>query len=142
MLLDYSEQPEPTEPSAEPTEPSEEPTAEPTDPTEPTEPETGFTVTFKGEGGYAKVNGEKVTSVTLEPGVNWLNFNLYGDHSEGFDLLRHAAARALRVHPPRHHRGCDRHVYDDRHDRHRDVRLQAGRHGHTRKGAGALGPDR
>lgn len=50
---------EPTEPSAEPTEPSEEPTAEPTDPTEPTEPETGFTVTFKGEGGYAKVNGEK-----------------------------------------------------------------------------------
>lgn len=58
MLLDYSEQPEPTEPSAEPTEPSEEPTqeptAEPTDSTEPTEPETGFTVTFKGEGGYAQ----------------------------------------------------------------------------------------
>ena len=96
MLLDYSEQPEPTEPSAEPTEPSEEPTqeptAEPTDPTEPTEPETGFTVTFKGEGGYAKVNGEKVTSVTLEPGVTWLNFNLYGDHSEGFDLDQVAAS--------------------------------------------------
>ena len=96
VLLDYSEQPEPTEPSAEPTEPSEEPTqeptAEPTDPTEPTEPETGFTVTFKGEGGYAKVNGEKVTSVTLEPGVNWLNFNLYGDHSEGFDLDQVAAS--------------------------------------------------
>ena len=96
VLLDYSEQPEPTEPSAEPTEPSEEPTqeptAEPTDPTEPTEPETGFTVTFKGEGGYAKVNGEKVTSVTLEPGVTWLNFNLYGDHSEGFDLDQVAAS--------------------------------------------------
>ena len=88
VLLDYSEQPEPTEPSAEPTEPSE----EPTDPTEPTEPETGFTVTFKGEGGYAKVNGEKVTSVTLEPGVTWLNFNLYGDHSEGFDLDQVAAS--------------------------------------------------
>ena len=80
---------EPTEPSEEPT---QEPTAEPTDPTEPTEPETGFTVTFKGEGGYAKVNGEKVTSVTLEPGVNWLNFNLYGDHSEGFDLDQVAAS--------------------------------------------------
>ena len=76
---------EPTEPSEEST---QEPTAEPTDPTEPTEPETGFTVTFKGEGGYAKVNGEKVTSVTLEPGVTWLNFNLYGDHSEGFEIGR------------------------------------------------------
>lgn len=34
----------------------------------------------------------KVTSVTLEPGVNWLNFNLYGDHSEGFDLDQVAAS--------------------------------------------------
>ncbi len=64
---------------------------EPVTPTEPTEPEKGFTVTFQGNGGYAKVNGEKVTSVTLEPGVNWLNFNLYGDQSQGFDLDQVAA---------------------------------------------------
>lgn len=39
VLLDYSEQPEPTEPSVEPTEPSEEPTQEPTaEPTDPTAP--------------------------------------------------------------------------------------------------------
>lgn len=30
--------------------------------------------------------------MTLEPGVNWLNFNLYGDHSEGFDLDQVAAS--------------------------------------------------
>lgn len=30
--------------------------------------------------------------MTLEPGVTWLNFNLYGDHSEGFDLDQVAAS--------------------------------------------------
>lgn len=143
MLLDYSEQPEPTEPSAEPTEPSEEPTqeptAEPTDPTEPTEPETGFTVTFKGEGGYAKVNGEKVTSVTLEPGVTWLNFNLYGDHSEGFDLDQVAASSGTlqRVRSEFILRDItedgDRHVYDDRLIVTVTFVSKPGRHGHTQE---------
>lgn len=61
-------------------------------PVTPTEPETGFTVTFLGDGGYAKVDGEKVSSVTLEPGVDWLSFNLYGDQSQGFDLDQVAAS--------------------------------------------------
>lgn len=71
-ILDYKEE------SVDPTEPEE--------PTEPGEPETGYTVTFVGDRGYAKVDGERVTSVTLEPGVNWLSFNLYGDQGTGFDL--------------------------------------------------------
>lgn len=59
---------------------------EPTDPVDPVEPETGYTVTFVGEDGYAKVDGQKVESITLEPGVDWVTFHLFGDHSQGYDL--------------------------------------------------------
>lgn len=63
--------------------------ANPTDPTEPedpTDPQESYTVTFVGEDGYAKVDGQKVTSVTLEPGQTWLTFSLFGDKSIGYEL--------------------------------------------------------
>ena len=80
--------------------------------------------------------------MTLEPGVTWLNFNLYGDHSEGFDLDQVAASS-----------GTLQRVRSEfiLRDITEDVTVTftttgmivtAGRHGHTRKGAGALGPDR
>ncbi len=72
---------EPTPP--EPTVPTE---PDPTDPALPTEPAPAYTVTFVGEEGYAKVDGEKVDSVTLEPGQTWLTFSLFGDKSKGFEL--------------------------------------------------------
>lgn len=62
------------------------PTTDPTEPTEPVEPEEGFTVTFVGEDGYAKVDGKKVESYTLPLGDNWLNFTLHGDKDQGYEL--------------------------------------------------------
>lgn len=76
------EDPQPTEP--EPTEP--EPTEpEPTEP-EPTEPQESYTITFVSDRGYAKVDGQKVDSYTLEPGQTWLTFSLHGDKSIGYEL--------------------------------------------------------
>lgn len=72
---------EPAPPS--PTTPTE-PT--PTEPVPPTEPAPAYTVTFVGDQGYAKVDGKKVDSVTLEPGQTWLTFTLFGDTSKGFEL--------------------------------------------------------
>lgn len=58
------------------------------DPVDPPKPpvKPAYTVTFVGDQGYAKVDGKKVTSVTLEPGQTWLTFSLYGDKSIGFEL--------------------------------------------------------
>lgn len=72
-------EPAPPEPTT-PTEP------DPTEPPTPTEPAPAYTVTFVGDQGYAKVDGEKVDAVTLEPGQTWLTFSLFGDKSQGFEL--------------------------------------------------------
>lgn len=72
-------------PVVDPTEPSEDPT-EPSEPSEPPEPQEPYTVTFVGDRGYAKVDGKKVSSVTLEPGQTWLTFTLFGDQSTGYEL--------------------------------------------------------
>ena len=59
---------------------------DPPDPTAPTDPPESYTVTFVGDQGYAKVDGKKVESVTLEPGRTWLNFSLFGDKTVGYEL--------------------------------------------------------
>lgn len=59
---------------------------DPPDPTAPTDPPESYTVTFVGDQGYAKVDGKRVESVTLEPGRTWLNFSLFGDKTVGYEL--------------------------------------------------------
>ena len=83
-------EPEPTEPApteSEPTEPD--PTdPEPTDPnpTEPpTEPEEIYVISFVGDNGYAKINGEKVTQVSVSSLEPYVEFSIHGEYDNGYE---------------------------------------------------------
>ena len=87
--------PEPTAPTGpdptvpEPTEP--EPTAppptepEPTEP-EPTEPGKRVKIAFVGENGYVKYRGEKVTEIEVSTSEPYVEFGIYGQWEDGFEL--------------------------------------------------------
>ncbi|MGM9640429.1 MAG: InlB B-repeat-containing protein, partial [Faecousia sp.] len=68
--------PDPTEPD--PTEP------EPTEP-QPTEPEVFYTVTFEGENGYAKYQGEKVTQIQVSSREPYVEFGIHGEYDNGYE---------------------------------------------------------
>ena len=90
---------EPTEPSEEPTEPTPtepvptepEPTV-PSEPEEPTEPEEFYTITFVGENGYAKYEGQKVTEIQVSSKETYVEFGIYGEYENGYELDSAAAS--------------------------------------------------
>lgn len=84
-------EPQPTEPDPTETEPTEpdptepEPTEpQPTEP-EPTEPEVFYTVTFEGENGYAKYQGEKVTQIQVSSREPYVEFGIHGEYDNGYE---------------------------------------------------------
>lgn len=101
MIVGFYSVIEGTQEPALPTEPTD-PITPPTDPVPPTDPtkpvEEGYTVTFQGEQGYAKVDGQKVSSVTLDAGQDYLAFSLYGDKSIGREVDAVNASAGKLVH--------------------------------------------
>lgn len=80
--------PEPTDDTTEPSAPTEpstpsDPTV-PVEPTVPTEPAEPITVTFTGERCTVLVGGEPTTRVTLEAGVDYLEFSLFVE--DGYEI--------------------------------------------------------
>lgn len=49
------------------------------------DPANTVTITFVGENGYAKYQGEKVTSIQVDPSESFVEFAIYGNFDEGYE---------------------------------------------------------
>lgn len=86
--------PDPTEPPVDP--PTDPPVDPPTDPPvdpptdppvdPPTDPPKQVRIAFVGEHGYAKYQGRKVTEITVSTGEPYVEFGIYGEWNDGFEL--------------------------------------------------------
>ena len=86
--------PDPTEPPVDP--PTDPPVDPPTDPPvdpptdppvdPPTDPPKQVRITFVGEHGYAKYQGRKVTEIAVSTGEPYVEFGIYGEWNDGFEL--------------------------------------------------------